>query len=194
MPCPRAGGRATELQGGSQATRAACKPLLARLGADSPSLSHLLPSHSPPTCPPSCCWQATPLICLTSLGAPPVAALKWGGRCLWGGGTSGIMKPGVTETGWLKGGAAKPLLAAPLSSRPSPPLPCPPPSVTAGAVVGGWEGRNGEGDSRWEKERKRRGGRARERVWSDGAEKHPLILPQIPPFRHNSCKCIFASF
>lgn len=49
---PRSPGGSSELQEGFQATRAACKPLLALLGADSPSLSHLFPFRSPPTCLP----------------------------------------------------------------------------------------------------------------------------------------------
>jgi len=151
---PEPGG-SRELQGGSEAPLAACKPLLALLCADSPSLSHLFPFLSPPTClPPSAHWQAAPLIPLTSLGL--LAALKWGGRCIWGGGTSGILEPAIMETGWLKG-SCKPLPTAP--HLPSPHLPSPAwalPLPPFSHSPGEWkEGR----DIRWEKERKRSGGR-----------------------------------
>ena len=43
-------------------------------------------------------------------------------------------------------------------------------------------------------ERKRSGGRGVRRVWSNEAENLPLILPPVPPFRHHSCRILFASF
>ena len=98
------------------------------------------------------------------------------------------------RNGLAEGGALSPSSLHP--HLPGLHLPCP--ALPLQSQQGQWWAAGREGMEKGIAGGRRRGreggGRARERVWSDGAEKHPLILPQVPPFRHNSCKSIFASF
>jgi len=138
---PEPGG-SRELQGGSEAPLAACKPLLALLCADSPSLSHLFPFLSPPTClPPSAHWQAAPLIPLTSLGL--LAALKWGGSLYLGWRNLRYLGARNHGNGLAEGELQAPPHRTP-SSQPAPPLPClGPPTSPLQSQPGGVEGRKG---------------------------------------------------
>lgn len=161
-----------------------CKPLLALLCADSPSLSHLFPFLSPPTCLPPCSLAGSSPDLSHFTGAPGGAEM--GGSLYLGWRNFRYHGACHREMGWLKGSCS----AAPhLPRRTSPPLPGPshfPPSVTARGS-GGRQGRK-EGISGGRKRGREVGAGGGWRVWSNEAGNLPLILPQIPPFRHNSCK------